>query len=273
MALCNLECPISGKGKPLKKQYVFRASTDIITGIEHSGFNIFSVANNHALDYGYTAFLDTVNILKSKKLFVIGSGKNQVEAHKPVIITKNGLSFAFLAYNVFPWYSIKYDETAPGPAKAEIEKIKVDVYEAKKTADLVIISFHWGYEDTYYPIKQQKKFAYTAIDTGADLIIGHHPHVIQSMEYYKTKLIVYSLGNFVFDQKSRHGKESMVFGCSFTKTGVLDPYIIPVLITGCRPEFAKDNDKTVILNNIKKYSKKSNVFFVDKPDVVLLNMK
>jgi len=205
-----LECPLSDRKKAPYTGTEFLAPSNTIEGIKLCGFNILAVANNHSTNFGRQVFTDTLDLLKSNNIRYVGGGKDSTEAFSPTFMDVKGVRFAFLDYNSItgsasaganqagvadihmrPWFT---DD--PG----DFELVKNAVSEARKKADVVVVGFHWGKEDEYLPGESMKKMAHNAIDAGADLVIGTHPHSVESFEYYNGKVIAYSLGNFVFDQ-------------------------------------------------------------------------
>ncbi len=202
----NLEGPISDKGKNLGSIYSFRADPRAIEGLKFAGFKILSLANNHIFDWGREALEDTLKRLKEAGIDYVGTGLNETEAHSPIVVEVGGaagakkLKIAFLAYcgQGSTYWAATADKS--GIAWLEEERFKKDIAQAKTLADLVVVSMHFGEEYQQKPNASQKSFARLAIDSGADLVIGHHPHVLQPIEEYKQGFIAYSLGNFVFDQ-------------------------------------------------------------------------
>jgi len=196
----NLEGPISDKGVKVGSIYSFRANPEAIEGLVFAGFDVLSAANNHIFDYGREAMEDTFLRLKRAGIDFIGGGFNENQAHSPLIKEVRGTKIAFLAYTNLgtPYWSAK--EERSGICWLKEEKLKENIKEAKKSADLVVVSMHFGEEYLSSPTPEQEFFARLAIDSGADLVIGHHPHMIQPVERYKQGYIAYSLGNFVFDQ-------------------------------------------------------------------------
>jgi len=241
--------------------FVFRGDTSFIEGLRISGFNVFCLANNHTLDYGRDALLDTKDILEKNGFHTVGCGRNQREASRAMIIRKKGMSFAFLSYVTMPLEGIVYSENLPGPAQADIEEIIQEIERVRKTADFIIVSFHWGTEFSPYPSGKQREYAHRSIDSGADLVLGHHPHVIQIIEKYEGKFIIYSLGNFVFDQNRLDGRESIIFGCKFYHKKIDSTCVVPILIERCQPDFAEDDDFRQIVNKIKLLSDGYDVSF------------
>jgi len=270
LTFCNLECPISKNGAPLNKPYVFRGDPSFVEGLKKSGLKIFSLANNHTLDYGREAFLETKEILESHGLHAVGAGNNQSEASKGKIITKNGVNLAFLAFVTMPLEGIVYSEDLPGPAQADIEGIMDKIKSLRGTSDYVIVSFHWGKEYSSFPSTQQKEYARRVIDHGADLVLGHHPHVIQSIEKYKGSFILYSLGSFVFDQSSQPRNESFIFVCTFADKKIVSPHIIPIIIEKRQPHFAKGEDFKRIVSRVNSISKGYGVNFEETKTALFL---
>ncbi len=195
----NLEGPISNKGQDLRKIYSFRMSPEAISGLKFAGFGILSIANNHIGDWGKEAFNDTLSNLENAGIIPIGAGRNYKEAYQAKILEIKGIKIAFLAFSDFLSYP-EAKENEAGIAVANSDKIKLAIKEAKEKADLIVVSFHFGEEYQKIASFRQEELAQLAIDGGADLVIGHHPHVVQSLKESKSKYIAYSLGNFVFDQ-------------------------------------------------------------------------
>ncbi|NCU28320.1 MAG: hypothetical protein EOM85_01455 [Candidatus Moranbacteria bacterium] len=203
----NLEGPVSDLGNNVGSKYSFRMNPSVITSLKEVGFDIFSFANNHVGDWNVSAFNDTLNRINDNGLLKTGAGKSYDEASDPTIIERNGIRFGFLGFSdVGPkWMEAKANTS--GVLLASDPKYSEIITRAKEKADVLIVSIHFG--DEYKPIhnKRQEELAHMAIDSGADLVIGHHPHVIEDAEYYKGKPIFYSLGNFIFDQS--WSKETM----------------------------------------------------------------
>lgn len=200
IAVANLETPISSRGVNVGSIYSFRSDPRSAGGLKFAGIDIVSLANNHAWDWGMTAFGDTMTHLASAGISYIGAGYNAAEAHAGVVKDVKGTKIGFLAYtNLLP-KSIAATVDRPGLAIFDEAEMIRDIQAMRPRADIVTVSFHFG--DEYQTIHNalQERMALAAIDAGADLVIGHHPHVVQDIERYRDKWIVYSLGNFVFDQ-------------------------------------------------------------------------
>lgn len=212
---CNFEVPLSNKGIPqFSKFETLHADPEMIQGYVHAGFKVVSLANNHAMDYGPEALAETIDLLDSKRILYAGAGKNSERAWAPVFFAEGGIRFAFLSFatEAFPGYGAQpnrpgvavirrdplYGPTCVNPLDADVMKGKIRA--AKKESDFVIVAFHWGLSQSRALTQSQLFLGRAAANAGAGLVIGHHPHVLQGVEAYKGSLILYSMGNFVFDQ-------------------------------------------------------------------------
>jgi D-alanyl-D-alanine carboxypeptidase/LAS superfamily LD-carboxypeptidase LdcB len=216
----NLEGPISDKGHNVGSIYSFRMDPLATPAMKSAGFDIVSFANNHVGDYSDEAFLDTLGRLKENNILFTGAGETYEEAKKPTIIERNGIRVGYLGFSDVGPEFMKATETKPGILLANDKNFSGIISEAKKSVDVLIVSVHWG--DEYKPHTQrQETLAKKAIDAGADLIIGSHPHVAQDVQEYKDGLIVYSLGNFIFDQSfSDETMQGLYEKVTITKDGI-----------------------------------------------------
>jgi len=222
----NLEGPISDVGNNVGSKYSFRMDTAVLPALINAGFDVLSFANNHVGDWNITAFKDTLKRLSGSSISTTGAGLNKTQAQTPVIIEKNGIKFGFLGFSdVGPqWMMAK--ESSAGILLANDPRFSEIISNAKKQVDVLIVSFHWGEEYKKIHNSRQEKLAYKAIDNGADMIIGHHPHVSQDIKTYKGKTIVYSLGNFIFDQYfSEETMHGMLFEATFEGSTLKNTHI------------------------------------------------
>ena len=198
----NLEGPIFENGVKVGSKYSFRMKPDVAKALSESNINIVNLANNHIFDYGKIAFEDTLKNLDKNNIKYFGN------SYVPLIIEKNGTKIGFLGFSDFLKHlDVKENKFGISVVNDNLSEI---IKKAKEKVDILIVSFHWGEEYKKIANERQRKLAKIAIDSGADLVIGHHPHVIQNIEKYKGKFIFYSLGNFVFDQN--FSKETMIGG-------------------------------------------------------------
>lgn len=242
LTLINLESPLI-KNCPLTNTGMkFCGDPRHIEGLTFAGVDVVNLANNHIENYGTEGVNDTINILEEAEILYAGIAK-------PVFQNLRGLKLAFLGYNDVP-------DSGQTIAQAEEEKVVQEVKEAQNQADLVIVSFHWGEEYVEQPTKRQKELAHLVIDSGADLIIGHHPHRLQPVEIYKGKLIMYSHGNFIFDQMwSEETKKGVVGRYAFYDKKLIDVEFLPIYIADFgQPYFQEGREKEKILEDLESAS-------------------
>jgi len=194
----NLECAITREGHAVDKPYTFKGPKSALPLLKKY-FSAVSLANNHSGDWGKRGFADELTLLGEAGLPYFGGGANEREAHKPLVLTANGRRVAFLGFNNFKPRSFAAKGKQPGTAWLVEQDVVRDIRSARQQADLVILFLHWGQELEDTPLPEQQALARRLIDAGADAIIGAHPHVTQTIDWYKDRPIVYSLGNFLFD--------------------------------------------------------------------------
>jgi poly-gamma-glutamate capsule biosynthesis protein CapA/YwtB (metallophosphatase superfamily) len=227
ISFANLECPISTLGSPYPNKPVnvtFRASPEAAFALKEAGFDVVSLANNHMSDYGGEAVAETLRYLDLIGVGHAGAGRGSTEARRAAFARRGGYTLAFLAYAEPMWSVVEARDAPwpvplakigpagsaraagqgrPGTAIVREDTLRADVaaLRAAGGADIIAVSFHWGEEIAAEPNSYQKKYAHMAIDAGADLVIGHHPHVLEGVERYGNGFIFYSLGNTVFDMR------------------------------------------------------------------------
>lgn len=210
LAVANLEGPVSDRGVNQGSKYSFRFEPrGTMRALTFAGFDVINLANNHIWDWGTAALLDTLTHLRSAGIQTIGAGANQAEANQPAIATLGDARVGFLGYTTLYPKSLEATATRAGVSSPQLSLITAQIADLKanQNIDLVVVSLHWGIEYEDHSTTSQQLFAHALIDAGADLVVGHHPHVVQEVEKYHGKYIAYSLGNFVFDQD--FSKETM----------------------------------------------------------------
>jgi poly-gamma-glutamate capsule biosynthesis protein CapA/YwtB (metallophosphatase superfamily) len=246
----NLECVLTERAQSEHKAYTLKAPPAAAEALSLAGFDVLSLANNHALDYGFAGLQDTQANLGQYGIATVGAGLDSEAAHTPLIISRNGLRLAFLAYvDVIPELS-GYDlrswiatSDSPGIAWADLARIKADVTAARRDADLVIVLLHGGIEISEFITNitnAQREQAHAAIDAGAAVVIGSHTHVLQQIERYHGGLIAYSLGNFVFDQYAGIANATIILRVGLGREGVMGYDFVPALIDGGLPHIITD---------------------------------
>lgn len=195
----NVEGPVTDKGKNVGSKYSFAMDQAIVPALVSHNVKMVSFANNHVGDRSILGFTTTLENFEKNQLAYVGAGRNLSEARSVKTLELNGLRVGFIACSDVGPDWLKATETSPGQLLCSDPKLMETIASANDTVDFLIFTAHWGTE--YKPkTKRQQTLAYSAIDNGADMVIGHHPHVVQETEWYKDKFIAYSLGNFIFDQ-------------------------------------------------------------------------
>jgi gamma-polyglutamate biosynthesis protein CapA len=214
IAFGNLEGPVATGGYKVGSRFSFRMDPAGLVAMRNAGFDVVSFANNHVGDYTRAAFTETLALLSQNNILVSGAGMNKGEASVPAIVDVRDMKIGFVSVSDVGPHWIEATDTAPGILIASNPKLPEIIAAAKTQVDILVVSFHWG--DEYSLVnKRQETLAHRAIDSGADIIVGHHPHVMQRMEWYNNKPIFYSLGNFIFDQYfSPHTMRGMVANVS-----------------------------------------------------------
>ena len=234
-----------------------------------AGVDVVTMGNNHSVDYGQAALVDTIKRLEKAGVQVVGAGRDDADAWTPAIVkTAAGATIGFLAWSDVIWPGYRAT-SAPGVAelRTDIPRMKESIRALAKEVDYVVVGYHWGLEYEHYPWGAQTSAAHAAIDAGADLVIGHHPHVLQGFETYKGRLIAYSLGDLVFDHFSIATGQTVLVDAVLTADGVRAT-LVPVYVSSSGiPAVQKGGAATTILSLVRQYSKPLGANVVIKGDV------
>jgi poly-gamma-glutamate capsule biosynthesis protein CapA/YwtB (metallophosphatase superfamily) len=250
IAFGNLECAISRRGTPFPKQYNFRGTPEALAGLRrHAGIDVLNLANNHVGDYGPTAMLDTVRNVERLGVRAVGAGPGLDRALRPQVVERLGLRVAFVGFsNILPLeFAAAYGE--PGVAWATAESVGEAVRAARRRADVVVATFHWGIEKAPYETADQAELARVAADAGAQLVIGAHPHVLQPLRRTGSALVAYSLGNFVFGAQSSETAATGVLETDLSAEGVTAARWRPGEISGGRPVLDDTRPQRLAVND------------------------
>lgn len=194
--MVNLENPITFSDDSVKKPFVFRMHPRYLHSLKSAGISIMNCANNHIGDFGAEGIKETLDWLDSAGIYHVGAGRTAQEARQPLILEHQGITIGFLGYGSNGIHIAKKD--APGTFPPQEDLMVADIRALRPQVDFLVVNIHWGNEKEITPTPEQKKLGHALIDAGADIIVGHHPHVLQKIEEYKHGLICYSLGNFIF---------------------------------------------------------------------------
>ncbi len=258
VTMINLETTLTTTNNPIPKPFNFKAKPRYAKMLKDAGIDIVTLANNHMYDFGEEGLLETIKTLDAAGLKHVGAGRNNKEARKPVVMNVKGVKLAYLGYYGSGRHgeSFPATRTAPGTAMRSLFYVGRDIAAVRDSVDLIIVNFHWGREKAHYPEESEVDFARETIKLGADIVVGHHPHVLQGVEVYRDKLIIYSLGNFIFGGNSRTLDRSAVLRIK------IDPKLpnnykaalIPVQIDYWQPHRLRGAWADSILTQLQKYS-------------------
>jgi poly-gamma-glutamate capsule biosynthesis protein CapA/YwtB (metallophosphatase superfamily) len=238
IAFVNLEAPFSDHGRPVEKGMVFKAEPEMIEALRVARIAVVSTANNHARDCGRYGVDFTLDWLAKNGIAAAGTGHTADEAHHGAVIERNGHRFGFLAYT-YDQSNGNHADQDDRIAMLDPERMAADVSNMRTRADAVIVSMHAGVEYQKQPNAEQRRFAHAAIDAGASIVVGAHPHVTQPMESYREGVIFYSLGNLVFDQFQRQETQhGLIADLRFAGAKLSSYSTIPVDIVSSGPRVA-----------------------------------
>jgi hypothetical protein len=237
VAFGNLECAISTRGFPVPKQFNFRGRPASLRAMSaFAGLDVLNLANNHVGDYGTTAMLDTIRYTRRFGMAPVGAGRSLRSASAPRVVERLGLRIAFVGFSDILPASFFAGPDRPGTQQATPENIRTSVARAKRRADVVIATFHWGIERATVEDGRQRAFAREALAAGADAVIGAHPHVLQPIRRVgPRRLIAYSLGNFVFGAGSPGTTSTGILQLKLSTRGVEDSRFRRARIEATRP--------------------------------------
>jgi poly-gamma-glutamate capsule biosynthesis protein CapA/YwtB (metallophosphatase superfamily) len=240
VAFGNLECAVSTRGAAVPKEFNFRGPPAALRVMARfAGFDVLNLANNHAGDYGTTALLDTVKYVRRFGMTAVGAGGSLAAAAKPRVIERLGLRIAFVGFsNILP-SSFFAGPSNAGTQPATPQLIEAGVRKAGRRADVVIATFHWGVERAAREDGRQRAFAATALRAGADAVIGAHPHVLQPIRRSGSRVVAYSLGNFVFGASSSVTARTGILRLRLSAGGVEGARLAPAVIEGTRPRLLR----------------------------------
>jgi poly-gamma-glutamate synthesis protein (capsule biosynthesis protein) len=238
IAFVNLEAPFSDRGRLVESGMIFKAEPEMIGALELAGIDIVSTANNHARDCNGHGVEFTLDWLAGHGIANAGSAKSAEEAHRGTVLERNGARFGFLAYT-YDQSNGNHRDFDDRVATMDVDRMRRDVASVLERAEVAIVSMHAGLEYSPRPNRQQIDFAHAAIEAGARVVVGHHPHVVQPWEWVGEGVIFYSLGNLVFDQfqrkETQHGALAEV---RFSGAALEHAELVAVDITRTGPRLA-----------------------------------
>jgi poly-gamma-glutamate synthesis protein (capsule biosynthesis protein) len=262
VAFANLEAPISSGGAmhARSKRYHFRVDPRHARALTHSGIDVVSLANNHMMDYGETALLDTVTHLSRWSILHAGAGGNLEAARAPARLAAGATEVVVLAYCAWAPAPIHARDDKPGVAPLEGEIVTADVRRYKREDNVVLVSLHWGVQHTDTATPAQRHLAREILDAGADAVLGHHPHRPQEVEVHDGKIVAYSLGNFLFGYYNPIYRNNIALVLEFEGTELAAARILPVDGKNARirfqPRFLEGRRAGAVLGHVARLSRR-----------------
>jgi poly-gamma-glutamate capsule biosynthesis protein CapA/YwtB (metallophosphatase superfamily) len=273
VAVGNLEVPLTRAQTPTEgkdpravregRDYVFRAPPTLAGNLQRAGFDVLSLANNHAMDYGAEGLLETVRVLRAAGIRPVGAGRNVEEATRAVVWRPSGVELAFLAASqILPVGSVATD-SSPGIAASRgnyggrdwraglLQRVRAHAAAGR----VVVVSVHWGTERASVPDGEQVELAAALAAHGAHAVLGHHPHVLQGMAWVGRTFVAYSLGNFVATPSDRRARESVIATLWVTSRGVQRVRVEPIWIDAGQPRPLEGEPATRILTRLDRMSR------------------
>lgn len=262
VAFANLEYPVTSKGSRYEdKSYTFRGDPESLSAIKGAGFDVLSLANNHIMDYGEKGLRDTLRQCRRIGLACAGAGMDLPSASMPAVIKRKGVTYGLLAYSMTFPEEFWAGSGRPGSAHPDWAQVEQDISDARPKVDILMVSFHWGEELKSDPKKYQVDFARHAISSGADMVLGHHPHIPQGIEIFKGRPIFYSLGNYAFGAMSENAGMSFVALTIFRDHLPVEVKLYPVNVLNrevvFQPKLAKGTPAKRIISHLNELSRKS----------------
>ena len=232
----NLECPATRIQRPVQKRFVFRAEPEWLTALRKHGFTHLNLCNNHSIDQGREGLMDTKRQVERAQMVAIGAGQTMDEASQPVLLATSPRRVWLVPSLRLALENFAYLKDKPCVSQEPMEQLlnRVSTLRKKDPSAVIIVSLHWGGEHTLKPVPEQRLQAHRLIKAGADALICHHTHTLQTIETYQGHSIYYSIGNFIFDQSKPLNAHAAVVKLTVTKEK-MDMETIPITIVNCRP--------------------------------------
>ena len=236
----NLECPATSIKAPMQKRFIFRGEPSWLSVLKQHRFTHLNLANNHSVDQGRNGLMDTRDNIIKAGMMPIGAGKNIADAAKAVLLTEQPHKVWLIASLRMALENYAYLPEKPCVNQEAIAAImkRIRTIKQEDPQAVVLVSLHWGAEHTLQPVPSQRLDAHRLINAGADALICHHTHTLQTIEHYKGRDIYYSIGNFIFDQQKPINTKACMVKVEVTKDQIKTTPI-PIVITKCKPHLLR----------------------------------
>jgi len=236
LSLANLECAVTRRGRAQAKQYVFRGRPEALRAMRaQAGIDVVNLANNHTGDFGDRGLLDTLRAVRSVGMTPVGAGTTEAAAYRPRVVQRLGLRVAFVGFSTTLPFEFRAVGGNPGTAWGFADRVRQSVRRARRSADVVVATFHWGLELAPREAARERALAQVALRAGATAVIGAHPHVLQPVRRPAGRLVAPSLGNFVFGAGTRATATTGILIAELGRGRVMGARLLPAVIRATRP--------------------------------------
>ena len=251
VAAINLEHVLTREFPTTEKTLTYRSAPESVAILSNSGIDVVNLANDRVMEYGDAGLKETLETLDRAGIYRVGAGRDATEARRPAILEVKGQKIAYLGYYTGDFNAASKDES--GTNQAFKDRIAADLRALREQVDWTIVNFHWGAQLAETPAPWQIALAHFTIDNGADLIVGHHPKVLQGAQIYKDRAIAYSLGNFIVDEGSRSRYNTAVLKV-LLKDSSMKVEFLPVEVRDFQPQVVRGRRGRQILRQIEARS-------------------
>lgn len=264
--IINLETTLTTSEKMVPKVFNFKSDPQNAEVLKKAHITVANMANNHSLDFSNKGLFETIKVLDNAGILHVGAGKNQEEAKKAVIIEQNDVKIGIIGYtdNEPTWLATKKKAGTNYITVGEIETIIKDIEKIKNNVDFLIANIHWGPNMRDHPSAEFIEFAHQIIDAGVDIIHGHSAHIVQGIEIYKNKIIMYDTGDFIDDyavDPILRNDLSFLFQITFEGKKIKQVNLMPVKISNMQVNFARGDDKKFIIDRMINLSQEFGTYF------------
>ena len=251
ITFANLECPLATSGAHSPSDCIFRADPRAVDVLLDGGIDVVTIANNHTLDAGTSGLMETLDNLDRAGVAYCGAAREREKAWKPCLFEVRGVMLGFVGCT-----DLSFQHGSWTKVDSELTEFAGHVRRAKEQCDLLVVTVHWGNEYQKTPTQRQRDVAGAAIEAGADLVIGHHPHTLQGVGEHLGAPILYSAGNFVFDQREGERMESAVFHLTWVEDEGWTIRMVPVWIprSRCGPIYPEASRAAKIIDRLATLS-------------------
>ena len=232
----NLECPATKIEAPVFKQFIFRAEPEWLDTLHQHGFTHLNLANNHSIDQGREGLIDTKQNIEKAGMIPIGAGQNMSEAAQPVLLASEPRHVWLVPSLRLALENYAYLPDKPCVSQEPMDSLLERVFRLRRadSTAVIIVSLHWGGEHTLQPVPRQRQEAHQLIQAGADILVCHHTHTLQTIEDFRGRKICYSIGNFIFDQRKPLNNKACIVRLLIEKDD-FQVETIPINIHNCAP--------------------------------------